>query len=283
MIVIKIVSNPDVAKNAMASKGPNILVLVKQVPDMDKVKFDTERGKIDRSSAKGEINPFDLNALEVAVQMKEKLGGTVTAISMGPPQAESALKDALARGSDRVILLTDQRFGGADTLATSYTLASAIRKIGTFDLIICGEKTVDGDTGQVGPEVAEHLGIPHIAYVSEIKDYEKEKLTVVSRIGESNYLLEIRSPGLITVTKDVNEPRYLSLSKKLKAEKVKIEIWDFNDLANIADLEKVGIKGSPTQVHKITIPSEEGKRGKIFRGRPEETVEKLVDEIEELI
>lgn len=276
-------SIPGMAKSVMTSEKLNAIVLIKQVPEMDKVKFDIEKGKIDRSSAEGEINPFDLNALEAAVQMKETLGGTVTAISMGPPQAESALRDALARGADRAILLTDRRFGGADTLATSYTLASAIRKIGEFDFIICGEKTVDGDTGQVGPEVAEHLGIPHIAYVSEIKDYEKEKLTVVSRIGENNYLLEIRFPGLITVTKDVNEPRYLSLSKRLKAEKLKIEIWDFNDLVDIADLERVGIKGSPTQVHKITIPPEKGKRGKIFRGGPEETVKKLVDEIEEVI
>lgn len=281
--MIKIVSNSGAAKNVMVSRGPIIIVLVKQVPEMDKVKFDTEKGKIDRSSAKGEVNPLDLNALEAAIQMKEKLGGTVTAISMGPPQAESALRDVLARGLDRAILLTDRRFGGADTLATSYTLASAIRKIGKFDFIICGEKTVDGDTGQVGPEVAEHLGIPHVAYVSEIKDYGKEKLTVVSQIGENNYLLEIKSPGLITVTKDVNKPRYLSLSKKLKAEKLKIDIWDFNDLANIADVEKVGIKGSPTQVHKITIPSEKGRRGKIFREAPEETVKKLVDEIEEII
>ena len=281
--MIKIVSNSGAAKNVMVSRGPIIIVLVKQVPEMDKVKFDTEKGKIDRSSAKGEVNPLDLNALEAAIQMKEKLGGTVTAISMGPPQAESALRDVLARGLDRAILLTDRRFGGADTLATSYTLASAIRKIGKFDFVICGEKTVDGDTGQVGPEVAEHLGIPHVAYVSEIKDYGKEKLTVVSQIGENNYLLEIKSPGLITVTKDVNKPRYLSLSKKLKTEKLKIDIWDFNDLANIADVEKVGIKGSPTQVHKITIPSEKGRRGKIFREAPEETVKKLVDEIEEII
>ena len=138
--MIKIVSNSGAAKNVMVSRGPIIIVLVKQVPEMDKVKFDTEKGKIDRSSAKGEVNPLDLNALEAAIQMKEKLGGTVTAISMGPPQAESALRDVLARGLDRAILLTDRRFGGADTLATSYTLASAIRKIGKFDFIICGEK-----------------------------------------------------------------------------------------------------------------------------------------------
>jgi len=123
-----------------ANERLNIIALLKQVPDIEEVKFDTEKGTLDRSSARAESNPFDLNALEAGVQIKEKLGGTITVVSMGPPQAESALRDALARGADRAILLTDKKFGGADTLATSYTLASAIKKLGNFDLIICGEK-----------------------------------------------------------------------------------------------------------------------------------------------
>jgi len=126
-------------------EGLHIIVLVKQVPDIERVRFNVEEGRIDRSSAPAETNPFDLNALETAVQLKEKMGGLVTAISMGPPQAESSLRDALARGADRAILLTDRRFAGADTLATSYTLAMAIRRLGAFDLIVCDEKTVDGD------------------------------------------------------------------------------------------------------------------------------------------
>ena len=161
----------------------HLVVLIKPSPDIEKVRFDTVRGVVDRSSAPLEINPFDLNALEAAVQIKEKLGGEITAISMAPPMAEPVLKDAIARGADRAILLTDKRFAGADTLATSYTLASAIKKLGKFDLIICGEKTVDGDTAQVGPEVAEHLGIPHVAYVSRIKEISRERLLVVSRYG----------------------------------------------------------------------------------------------------
>ena len=143
-----------------------IVVPIKQVPDMTEVKFDVEKGRVDRSSAGAEINPFDMNALETAVQVKEKLGGTISAVSMGPPQAEAALRDALSRGVDEAVLLVDKAFAGADTLATSYTLAVAIKKMGEFDLIVCGEKTVDGDTGQVGPEIAEHLDIPHVAYVS---------------------------------------------------------------------------------------------------------------------
>ncbi len=266
-----------------ANERPNIIILLKQVPDIEEVKFDTEKGTLDRSSAKAEPNPFDLNALEAGVQIKEELGGTVTVVSMGPPQAESALRDALARGADRAILLTDKKFGGADTLATSYTLASAIKKLGNFNLIICGEKTVDGDTGQVGPEVAEHLGIPHIAYVSEIKKCEKEGFVVVSEMGEYRYLTELKPLGLITVTKDINEPRLPSLRDKLKARKSEIEIWSVEDLANGADRNKFGITGSPTSVYKITIPSVESRRGKIFRGTPDEAAKKFVEELEKVL
>ena len=258
----------------------NLIVLVKQVPDIEKVKFDVEKGRIDRSSASAETNPFDLNALEAVVRIKEKLGGTITAISMGPPKAESALRDALARGADRTILLTDKKFGGADTLATSYTLASSIKKIGCFDLIVCGEKTVDGDTGQVGAEVAEHLGIPQATYVFEIEQVSKEKITVVSDIEGDYYSIELRFPALITVTKDINKPRLPSLREKLKARKSKIEIWNADDLAEVADVSRVGISGSPTRVSKVIVPSEEGRKGIIFREEPEEAVKKLVEALE---
>ena len=198
-----------------------IIVPIKQVPDMSRVKFDTEEGRVDRSSAGAEINPFDLNALEAAVQIKDKLGGTVTTISMGPPSAESALRDALSRGANEAVLLVDSAFAGADTLATSYALAAAIKKLGEFDLIICGEKTVDGDTGQVGPEIAEHLGIPHVAYVSEIKEMG-EKMVLVCEMEDNRYLIESGFPLLITVTKDINMPRLPSLRNTLKARKAKI-------------------------------------------------------------
>ncbi len=266
-----------------ANERPNIIVLLKQVPDIEEVKFDTEKGTLDRSSAKAEPNPFDLNALEVGVQIKEKLGGTVTVVSMGPPQAESALRDALARGADRAILLTDKKFGGADTLATAYTLASGIKKLGNFDLIICGEKTVDGDTGQVGPEVAEHLGIPHVAYVSEIKKCEKEGFVVVSEMGKYRYSIELKPRGLITVTKDINEPRLPSLRDKLKARKSEIEIWSIENITNGADRNKFGIMGSPTSVYRITIPSAEARRGKIFRETPDEVAKKFVGELKEVL
>ena len=255
-----------------------IIVLIKQVPDIEKVKFDAEKGRIDRSSAPAETNPFDLNALEAAIQLKEKLGGSVTVLSMGPKQAESSLRDALARGADKAILLTDGRFAGADTLATAYTLATAIKKLGRFDLIICGEKTVDGDTGQVGPEVAEFLGIPHVAYVSEIREIHQDKLLLVSDMGDK-YLIEVKLPALITVTKDLNTPRLPSLRDVLKARKKEIEVWNADALSDYGDLDGFGVKGSKTMVVEVVIPSEKGRKGMIFRG--EDAAEKLLEVLRE--
>lgn len=257
----------------------NIIVPIKQVPDIERVRFDTEKGRIDRSSAQAEINPFDLNALEAAVRIKEKTGGTVTAISMGPPQAEEALRDALARGADRAILLTDKRFAGADTLATSYTLAGAIKKIGGFDLIICGEKTIDGDTGQVGPEIAEHLNIPHIAYISKIDECSKEGLLITSEMGEYRNTVELNFPALITVTKDINWPRLPTLRDRLRAGKAKIERWGADELMSHVDVKKFGTSGSSTKVFRISFPSEESRRGEIFKGKPEESVRKLIERL----
>ena len=261
----------------MPEKEFHIVVFIKPVPDMEKVKFDTERGVVDRGSAPLEINPFDLNALEAAVQIKEKLGGEITVVSMAPPAAERVLKDAIARGADRAILLSDKRFAVADTLATSYTLASAIRKLENFDLIICGEKTVDGDTGQVGPEVAEHLAIPHVAYASEIKEVSKERLLLVSELGIP-YLVELKLPGLITVTKDVNKPRLPTLKDKLKARKAKIEIWTADNLSDVADVNRFGFFGSPTQVVKCLVPPMKKRKGQIFKGK--DAVDKLVEALE---
>ncbi len=226
------------------------------------------------------INPFDLNALEAALQIKDKSGGSVTAISLGPTPAESILRDALSRGANDAILLADSAFVGADTLATSYTLAAAIRKSGRFDLIICGEKTVDGNAGQVGPELAEQLGIPHVAYVAEIKEVG-EKIALISELESDRYLVESGFPLLITVTKDINVPRLPSLSNKLKARKAKIEIWTAADLAAGADRSRFGSQGSPTRVHRLTIATEEGRKGEILKGDADEAARSLADTLEE--
>ena len=263
----------------------NMVVCVKQVIDPEapvaSFKIDPSSNTVvPPSGVPPVINPFDLNALEAALQIKDKLGGTVTTISMGPLQAESALRDALSRGANDAILLSDKAFVDADTLATSYTLAVAIRKLGGFDLIICGEKTVDGDTGQVGPEIAEHLGIPHVAYVSEIKEVG-EKMVLVCEMEGDRYLIESGFPLLITVTKDINVPRLPSLSNKLKARKAKIEIWTAADLASIADQRRFGAQGSPTRVYKVTIPTKEGRKGEMLKGTADEAVRRIADAFEE--
>jgi len=251
-----------------------IVVPIKQVPDMSQVKFDNEQGRVDRNSAGVEINPFDLNALEAAVQIKEKGDSSIIAISMGPLSAESTLKDALARGADEAILLSDNVFSGSDTLATSYIISSAIKKLGDFDLIICGEKTVDGDTGQVGPEIAEHLGIPHVSYVSAIKAI-RPKLIVSYEMNNTRYTVESGFPVLITVTKDINTPRLPAFSDKMKARKAVIQRRNSNDLIPDITTDRVGVKGSPTRVYKVTIPSEDERKGRIFRDSLEDAVKEV--------
>jgi len=248
---------------------------VKQVPEIEKVRFDHEKGRLDRSSAGTVINPFDLNALEAAVQLKEELGGVVTALSMGPKQAEESLRDTIARGAEKAVLLTDDKFAGADTLATSYTLANAIRKLGAFDLVICGEKTIDGDTGQVGPEVAEFLGIPHVAYVEEIKDVKEDKMIVKSKMEKNYYLIELSFPGLITVTKDINTPRLPTLRDKLKARKAGITVWNAEDLSDASQIGYFGLSGSPTWVVKVYAPSTEKRGCQVIEGTPEKKAKKI--------
>jgi len=260
----------------------SIIVLIKQVPDIEKVRFDFKTGRLDRSSASAVINPFDLNALETAVQIKEKIGATVTAISMGPKNAENSLRDAIARGAEKAILLTDIRFAGADTLATSYTLASAIKKLGAFDLIICGEKTIDGDTAQVGPEVAEFLGIPHVAYVEEILEVKRDRILVKSKMGKNYYFIDMSFPGLITVTKDVNAPRLPTLKDKIRSRRAKITVWNADSLLDVAEMNRFGISGSPTTVAKVYAPQTEKRRGKIFKGNLDEAATEIVNVLREL-
>jgi len=255
-----------------------IIVPLKQVPDMNQVKFDVARGRVDRSSAGTEINPFDLHALEAAVQMKENMGGTVTVISMGPRRAEASLKDALARGADNALLLEDRKFAGADTWATSYTLACAIRKLGKFDLIICGEKTVDGDTGQVGPEIAEHLDIPHIAYVFRL-EVREQRIVAQCEMGGRGYTMESDFPVLLTVTKDMNIPRLPGFRDKIKARQVKVEVWGTGELADFVDSSRCGVRGSPTRVQRVIIPSEENRKGKIFRDTAEEAIDEIAADL----
>ncbi len=259
-----------------------LVVLLKQVPDIDEVKFDKEEGRIDRSSAETITNPFDLNALEEAVRIKEEVGGKITVLSMGPPQTESTIRDGLARGADEGILLTDPQFGGADTWATSYTLACGIKKLDGFDLILCGEKTIDGDTGQVGAEVAEVLDVPHVAYVDEVLECGEDGLKVSSEAWDCTYVRRLEFPGLITVTKDLNEPSLPSLNDKMSAKKAEIEEWDADDLADVADEKHFGFQGSPTSVDEIEVPEKEVRECEKFSCEPDEAAEKIFSLLKEM-
>lgn len=254
-----------------------IVVLIKQVPDMEKVKFDSERGVVDRTSAGTEINPFDLNALEAAVQIKENIGAEVIAISMGPPSADSALREAISRGADSGILLSDRKFGGSDCKATAYTLAAGIKNIGKFDLILAGMQTVDGDTGQIGPEIAEFLNIPHICFVEKINEVNKENITLVTDIWDGVFIKRMRLPGLLTVTKDINYPRLPSFKDKMKARKAEITTWGLEDLKEYLDESATGIKGSGTVVKRIEVPAAVHREGKLWRDDLDNAMDEFLD------
>lgn len=244
----------------------NILVLVKEVPDMEKVKFDSERGVVDRSSAEAEINPFDVNALQAAVDLKEKTGAAVTVVTMGPPKAERSLRDAYARGADHGVLLTDRKFGGSDTCATAKTLAAGIRSLGEYDLILCGEKSVDGDTAQVGAEVAEFLDIPHAYYVEEIRSLNETSVEVViENLCGQKQVREMSLPALIGVTKNINTPKLPTVNRKLESLDAEMSTVTMAQLTGLLTEEETGFAGSPTKVSKIEVPGEKERVSKMFR------------------
>lgn len=230
-----------------------IVVFVKQVPDTTEVKIDPQTNTLIRQGVPSIVNPFDKNAVEAALQLREKHGGKVTVVSMGPPQAKDALKECIAMGADEALLISDRAFGGADTLATSYTLAAAAKKLGKVDMIICGKQAIDGDTAQVGPEIAEHLGMPQITYVAKI-DVNGETARVEREHEEGYEVIEVNMPVLLTVVKSINEPRYPTVKGTMKANRKEIPVWTVNDID--VDAEKIGLKGSPTQVRKIFTPKQ---------------------------
>ena len=244
-----------------------ILVLIKEVPDMQKVQFDSEKGRVNRAKAPAEINPFDENALETACELKKtKADVHVTALTMGPPRAEGSLRIAYSRGADQGILLTDAKFGGADTCATSRTLAAAIKKKGGYDLILCGEKSVDGDTAQVGAEVAEFLGIPHCYYVEKINKITSGSIEVTSEdIWGKKQIRRMTLPALISVTKNITTPKLPTVRRRLESREIEIERLTLSDLENLLQAEETGSKGSPTKVNKVVIPEEGRRASKIFK------------------
>ncbi|NCB24241.1 MAG: electron transfer flavoprotein beta subunit/FixA family protein [Bacteroidia bacterium] len=231
----------------------NIVVCIKQVPDTTEVRMDPVTNTIVRDGIPKTVNPFDKHAIEAAVELKETCGGTVTAITMGPLSAGEALRECYALGADRLVLVSDNRFGGSDTFSTAYILAEAIKAHCPFDLIICGKQAIDGDTAQVGPELAERLNIPQLTYASSI-ECAGEKITALRELDEAFESTEAVLPALVTVVRTINEPRCPHISRILQAYKEEILILTFDDLPDI-DPGKVGIDGSPTKVFKINVPS----------------------------
>lgn len=232
-----------------------IVVCMKQVPAGTKVDIDPETGAMKRLSGETRTNPYDLFALEAALQLREKLGGTVTVLTMGPPQAEEMMRDAYTMGADDAVILSDRKFAGADVLATSYALSQGIQVLGGADLIVCGKQTTDGDTAQVGPAIAEHLGIPHAAWVSEIVDADEVCIRVRQDLVSVSQVSEIPYPCLITVDKDMCVPRLPSyLLKKATADRP-VRIMSFADMPD-QDLSRYGLVGSPTSVERMFAPPE---------------------------
>ena len=256
----------------------NIIVCIKQVPDTAEVRIDPVTKTLIREGVPAIVNPFDLYAAEEAIRLKERYGGKTIAISMGPPQAEEALREVVSMGIDEAILITDEQFRGSDTLATSYTLAKAIQKLGDYDLILCGKQAIDGDTAQVGPGIAEWLSLPQVTYVGKIEAIKDNKARVWRLIEGGHEILEAPLPAVFTVVKEINEPRLPSLRGKLRAKSMTIPQWGAKDLE--VDLRYVGLEGSPTQVVEIFTP-EIKKGGEIFHGPIEEGVEKLYQFLKE--
>lgn len=227
----------------------NIVVCIKQVPDTTEVKLDPVKGTLIREGVPSIINPDDKAGIEAALCIKERVGGTVTLVTMGPPQADVALREGLAMGADKGILLSDRAFGGADTWATSSTIAAALKKL-DYDLIITGRQAIDGDTAQVGPQIAEHLGLPQVSYAEEIEPFE-DKLIVKRQFEDRYHLLEVKTPCLITALSELNTPRYMSVQGIFDAYREKEVItWTLADLEDTIDQSNIGLKGSPTRVKK---------------------------------
>lgn len=251
-----------------------IIVCVKQVPNTNEVKIDPVKGTLIRDGVPSILNPDDANALEAALQLKDKHPGTtVTVISMGPPQATYMLRECLAMGADDAVLLSSRAFGGADTCATSTTLAGGIRKLGKFDIIFAGRQAIDGDTAQVGPQTAQRLGLPSVTYVQKIREI-KDNAVVVERNLEDGYeVIEVKTPCVLTAIKELNEPRYMTLAKIEEAYKATIQIWNENDI-NLA-VSDCGLNASPTQVFKSFTPAPKGK-GEMLSGSATEMAASLI-------
>lgn len=258
----------------------NILVCIKQVPGTTKVEVDPITGVLKRDGVDSKMNPYDLYALETGLKIKENNGGTITVLTMGPPQAKEIIKEAYSMGVDNGVLLSDRKFAGADVLATSYTLSQGVNSIEDFNLIICGKQTTDGDTAQVGPEMAEYLNIPHVANVKKIVEVKKDSIEVEMDMPDTVEIVEIKLPALITVEKGIFQPRLPSYKRKVETKDRKIEVRSLNDFKDKNEMN-YGLNGSPTQVERIFPPEVNDKR-EMWHGNSDELILKFEDTLKKL-
>ena len=259
-----------------------IIVCVKQVPDTNEVRINQETGTLIREGVPSIINPDDKNALEAALVLKEQTGAEVSVVSMGPPQAADALKEAIALGADHVYLVSDRAFGGSDTWATATILAAAIEKIGGYDLILCGRQAIDGDTAQVGPQIAEHLGIPQVSYVEDLNVEGDDTLIVQRQFEDRHQIIEVKTPCLITALAELADPRYMTVHGAFDAYREKeVKVWGLADLEDTIDQANIGLKGSPTRVKKSFTKQAKGA-GTILKDlSADEAVASIVDKLQE--
>ncbi|MBV7276172.1 electron transfer flavoprotein subunit beta/FixA family protein [Clostridiaceae bacterium UIB06] len=258
----------------------DILVCIKQVPGTSKVEVDPVTGVLKRDGVDSKMNPYDLYALETALRMREKVGGKVKVISMGPPQAAEVIKEAYMMGADEGALLSDRKFAGADVLATAYTISQGVKQMGNIDLILCGKQTTDGDTAQVGPEMAEYLGMPHIANVIKIEELKDKSMTVEMDMPNTVEVAEIQFPCLLTVEKDIFQPRLPSYRKKLETKDREVKMLSLKDFADQNE-KRYGLNGSPTQVERIFPPAVNTDK-EMWNGTGEEIADRLAAKLKEL-
>ena len=256
-----------------------IVVCIKQVPDTVEVKIDPKTGTLIRDGVPSIINHDDKTGIEAALQLKEQLGGTVTVVSMGPPQADVALREALAMGCDEAYLVSAREFGGSDTYATSGILAAALKKVG-YDLVITGRQAIDGDTAQVGPQIAEKLALPQVSYVEEVKEATEEYVVVKRQYEDGYHIVKIKTPCLLTAIAELAEPRYMSIGGIFDAYKKEIKTLGFEDLKDELELDMIGLKGSPTNVYQSFTKEVKGA-GTILEGlSADEAVKAIMDKLE---
>ena len=254
----------------------NIVVCIKQVPDTAEVKINPETNTLIRDGVENIMNPFDRQALETALILKDTSGAKVTVVSMGPPQATDILKEAIAMGADDAVLISDRALAGSDTLATSVALAAAVRKVGECDLVLCGKQAIDGDTAQVGPQISEHLDIPVISYAQNLK-VEGDSVIVERQYDDRYHVLKAKMPCLVTALAELNEPRYMTPGGIFDAYDAEITVWGRKDLKDVDD-SNLGLKGSPTQIAKASDKVRKGAGEKVALD-PAESVDYIMDKL----